>query len=63
MQYQVIKTYQYEQVVSIEAESEEDAIDKSMYIDISIEDVEQCLMWIEVQQEPDIWQYKVIEYN
>lgn len=63
MQYQVIKTYEYKQVVSVEADSEEEAIDYSMYVPLSYDNIEESLIWIEVQRETDIWQMDTNEYN
>ncbi len=63
MQYQVIKTYEFKQVVSVEADSKEEAIDYSMYTPLSYDNIEEHLIWIEVQIEPDIWQIESTEYN
>lgn len=62
MQYQVIRTYEYKQVVSVEADSEENAIHYSMYAPLSMDDVDHNIVSIEVQTEP-IWQMQIHEYN
>lgn len=63
MQYQVIKTYQFKEVISVEADSEEDAIEWCVYIPPSFDNVNEKLISIEVQTEPDIWQIESTEYN
>lgn len=63
MQYQVIKTYQFKEVISVEADSEEEAIEWCEYMSPSFDNINEELISIDVQIEPDIWQIDYNEYN